>query len=77
MMWLTSCVTIKMPPTEYLKDCPVTYLKDGPAQNKDLAKTLLSAQYEQRKCNVDKAALRAWYEGYRAACGVRCKLRED
>lgn len=77
MMWLTSCVHIPMPPSSLTKDCPVTYLKDGPVQNKDVAKTLLGAQFEQKKCNVQQASLRAWYEGYRAACGFRCKLRKD
>ena len=75
MMSLTSCVTLKQPPTEYLEDCKITYLaKDSPT-NADLVRVAVAREYDTKLCNADKAALRAWYDGYEKACGWRCKQR--
>lgn len=73
-MSLTSCVTLPVPPEQYLKDCEVSYLTSESPTNKDIVQLAVNREYDVRMCNVDKRALRAWYEGYRSACGWRCKL---
>jgi len=74
LLSLTSCVTIPAPPAQYLEDCAVTYLTKEQPTNSDVAKLAIDREYDVKLCNVDKRALRAWYEGYRQACGWRCKL---
>lgn len=59
---LTSCVTVRMPDAEFLKDCPLTYLKDGPVTNEDIVLLAQEREFDLRRCNLDKAALRAWFD---------------
>lgn len=73
LMLLTSCVTIPAPPAQYLEDCEVTYLTGDNPTNADVAKLAIDREFDVKLCNVDKKALRAWYEGYVQACGWRCK----
>lgn len=73
MMSLTSCVTIPAPPAQYLEDCEVTYLTAANPTTSDVARLALDREFDVKLCNVDKKALRAWYEGYVQACGWRCK----
>lgn len=74
---LTSCVTVPAPPAQYLDPCPVTYLPPGPTTNGDVVRVAVAREYDVKLCNADKAALRAWYEGYRKASGWRYRLRKD
>ena len=76
MMSLTSCVTLPSPPPEYLKDCKITYLNGENPTNGDAVRLAVAREYDLRFCNADKAALRAWYDGYEKACGWRCKQRK-
>ncbi len=76
-MSLTSCATLPMPSSEYLKDCKISYLKAEAPTNRDLLQLAEDRRFDTKSCNLDKAALRAWYEGYKASCGWRCRLRKD
>ena len=76
-MLLTSCVTIPTPPAQFLEDCTVTYLTGTNPGNAELVKLAIDREYDVKLCNVDKAALRAYYQGYREACGWRCRLDQD
>lgn len=73
MLLLTSCVTIPGPPAKYLEDCKVTYLTTATPDASDVARLALDREFDVKLCNVDKKALRAWYDGYKQACGWRCK----
>lgn len=73
---LTSCVTLPVPPAQYLSDCKLTYLTAKEPTVGDVTKLALDREFDLRVCNVDKRALRAWYEGYEQACGWRCKGRD-
>lgn len=62
MMCLTSCATRREPPTQFLKDCEVTYLgADESATSASLLRLAIARELDVARCNVDKAALRAWY----------------
>lgn len=74
MMWLTSCVTIPAPPAQYLEDCKVTYLGSDPVDNTAIVKLAIDREHDVKYCNLDKRAIRAYYDGYREACGWRCRL---
>lgn len=63
-----------MPDAEYLKDCPITYLKDGSVSNGDIVRLAEDREFDTRRCNLDKAALRAWYE---AQCRAARRLCRD
>ncbi|AHB12199.1 Rz-like spanin [Xylella phage Prado] len=76
LMSLTSCVTIPAPPAQYLEDCAVTYLTKENPSNSDVAKLAIDREFDVKLCNVDKRALRAWYDGYKQACGWRCKVEK-
>lgn len=75
-MLLTSCVTVRAPPGQYLNDCEVTYLPaTGTPTNGDVVRLAVSREYDVKLCNADKAAIRAWYSGYCDAVGWRCRLK--
>lgn len=74
-MSLTSCVTLPVPPEQYLNDCKLTYLTTENPTTADVTRLALAREYDMRYCNVDKRALRAWYDGYEKACGWRCKSK--
>lgn len=77
MTLLTSCVTIPAPPAQYLEDCKLTYLPaTGKVTNADIIKLAKDREYDLRECNLDKKAIRAWYDGVSAACGWRCRVRK-
>lgn len=63
---------IAKPSDDYLKDCPIPYLGDGPAKGKDIVRLAKQRELALRECNLDKEALRAYYErlckGYRNQC---------
>ena len=70
---LTGCVTrIAKPSDDYLKDCTIPYLKDGPAKGKDIVRLVKQRELALHECNLDKKALRAYYDelcrGYRNQC---------
>lgn len=76
MMLLTSCVTLRAPPEQYLDACEATYLPAGGAATQaDVVRLAVAREYDVKLCNADKAALRAWYEGVCAAKGWRCRLK--
>jgi hypothetical protein len=75
MMSLTSCVTLQAPPAQYLEACEVTYLPTGKATQGDLVRLAVSREYDVKLCNADKAALKAWYDGYCEAAGSRCRVK--
>ncbi|WWO60324.1 hypothetical protein [Xanthomonas phage SB4] len=62
-MLLTSCASIELN-KEWLKDCPVTYLGDGPQLNSAVIKLAIDREYDVQRCNLDKAALRAWAKSH-------------
>ncbi len=74
-MWLTSCVTVRAPPAQYLEACTTTYLPPGKATQGDVVRLAVSREYDVKLCNADKAAIKAWYEGYCDAVGWRCRLK--
>lgn len=77
MTLLTSCVTIPAPPPQYLEDCKLTYLPaEGKVTNADVLKLAKDREWDMRVCNLDKRAIRAWYDGVEAACGWRCRVRK-
>lgn len=76
MTLLASCVTVPAPPAQYLNDCTATYLGPGPATNGDLVRVAVAREYDVKLCNADKAALRAWYDGYCDAVGWRCRIKK-
>lgn len=76
MLLLPSCVTLPVPPAQYLSDCKLTYLVGDAPTVGDVTQLALDREFDLRVCNVDKRALRAWYEGYEQACGWRCKSED-
>lgn len=74
---LTACVTVPVPPKQYLADCTVTYLGAEPASNASLTRLALDREFDVRLCNVDKAALRSYYDGFVEACGWRCRKSKE
>ena len=75
-MLLTSCVTLPVPPAQYLEDCETTYLTVENPQVKDIVQLAEDRKVDVQLCNLDKRALRAWYDGYEDACGWRCRSVE-
>lgn len=75
-MSLTSCVTLPVPPAQYLEDCEVTYLSEQEPDQAAIVRLAVAREYDVKLCNLDKQALRAWYEGYERACGWRCRSVE-
>lgn len=69
---LTGCVSVPSPNESYLQDCSISYLKDGPVKNSDVVELAEAREFDVRKCNLDKQALRAWYtemcKGVRRVC---------
>lgn len=63
MMSLTSCASIEIP-ADWLKDCPVTYLPDGPANNAAVIKLAVDREFDVKRCNLDKAALREYVKSH-------------
>lgn len=61
------------PPEQYLRPCEVTYLPKGKATQADLVRLAVDREFDVRKCNADKSAIKAWYEGYCKAKGCRVK----
>ena len=76
MMSLTSCVSVPVPNPDYLKDCGITYLPTGPATNGDVVILAREREYDVKLCNLDKAALRAWFESQCSTVGKRCKYAD-
>lgn len=84
---LASCVTVPMPPASLLAPTPITEpCATRPASeagkpcaltNGDVAKLAVDRAFDTEKANLDKKAVRAWYDGYCAALGWRCRLRKD
>lgn len=63
LMSLTSCANLPVPDDSLLKDCPITYLGGAKGSDSSQAKVVQLAQDRRMdtvRCNVDKAALRAW-----------------
>lgn len=61
-MLLPSCATRPVPPKQFLEDCTVTYLgADESATSSSLLRLAVARELDVARCNVDKAALRAWY----------------
>lgn len=75
MMSLTSCVTLRAPPAQYLEPCTATYLPPGKATQGDVVRLAVAREYDVKLCNADKAAIRAWYDGYCDAAGWRCRVK--
>lgn len=74
----TSCVTVQAPPAQYLDPCATTYLpKGGKPTQGDLVRLAVAREYDVKLCNADKAAIRAWYDGYCDAVGWRCRVKTD
>lgn len=75
-MLLTSCVSVPTPNPKYLEDCHITYL-DGElgttSTNEKVIWVANGREIDLRMCNVDKAALRAWYEAQCRGPFKRCK----
>lgn len=76
-MLLVSCVTVPMPPAHYLQATPITEPKSGQLTNGDVARLAQDRAFDTEKANADKAAIRAWYEGYCAARAWLCRTRKD
>lgn len=72
---LTACVSVPTPNETYLRDCHIPYL-DGElgttSTNEKVVELAEDREFALRMCNVDKAALRAWYDaqcrGWRKRC---------
>ena len=68
----TGCVSIPTPRAEYLADCSISYPPDRPLTNGDVVRLAEEREFDVRRCNLDKAALRAWFEaqckGWRKRC---------
>ena len=75
-MSLVSCVTVPTPPAIYLADCAITEPKPGELTNGDVARLAKDRAFDTERCNLDKRAIRAWYEGFCAARGPLCRLRD-
>lgn len=73
MMLLASCATVSVPNPEYLKDCEITWLPDGPATNADLVLLLRAREYDVKLCNLDKRALRAWFDSQCEGVTKKCE----
>lgn len=76
MMSLASCVTLRAPPPQYLEACTATYLPQGPATNADVVRLAVAREYDVKLCNADKAAIKAWFDGYCDAVGWRCRIKQ-
>lgn len=76
-MLLASCVSIPTPDPAYLKDCSISYLPDGQVTNGDLLKLSIEREFDVKRCNLDKAALRAWFEAQCAGPLRKCVSAED
>ncbi|AHB12147.1 o-spanin [Xylella phage Paz] len=63
MTLLTSCASIEFPKA-WLDDCAVTYPADGPMTQWDLYLLAQDRKLDVDRCNVDKAALRAFVESH-------------
>lgn len=74
LLWLTGCVRLMVPPDEYLKDCPLTYLAVDHPTNDDILHVAVDRETDMKLCNADKRALRAWYDALEKSCGAKCKL---
>lgn len=74
-MLLTSCVTVRAPPEQYLEACQVTYLGKGKATQRQVVELAVAREFDVKACNADKAAIKAWYDGYCKALGWRCRLK--
>ena len=73
VMLLASCVTVRTPSADYLKDCDSTYPPDRELTNGDVVQLAKDREFDVRVCNLDKAALRAWYEAQCRGATRRCK----
>jgi hypothetical protein len=73
---LTSCVSVPVPNADYLRDCDITYLGAGPVTNADVVRLAVDREFDVRACNLDKAALRAWFEEQCAGSRKRCVAPE-
>lgn len=73
VMLLASCVTVRTPSADYLKDCVVTYPPDRELTNGDVVQLAKDREFDLKVCNLDKAALRAWYEAQCRGAGRKCK----
>lgn len=67
LLCLTACATVGRPPAEFLEDCAITQPAEGEITNRDVVILAEERAWDVERCNVDKKALRAWYEGYDAA----------
>ena len=76
-MSLTGCVSIPTPRVEYLKDCTITYPADGKLTNGDVVRLAEEREFDVRRCNLDKAALRAWYEAQCRGWKRHCVAPKD
>ncbi|WP_425512996.1 Rz1-like lysis system protein LysC [Xanthomonas oryzae] len=77
-MLLPSCSTLLGPPEQYLRPCEVSYLPKGRAATQaDLVRLAVDREFDVRKCNADKSAIKAFYEGYCKAKGCKVKYGSD
>lgn len=73
LMLLTSCATLVVPSKDLTKDCTITYLggkRGTTSTNEKVAQLARAREGDVRLCNVDKAALRAFYK--EQCKGKRC-----
>ena len=77
MISLTACVTVAVPNPEYLKDTPITYLKKGRVTNADITRLAEDREFDVKSANLDKAALRAWFEAQCRGWLRRCKAFDE
>lgn len=72
MMSQTACVSIPKPSDDLLQDCNITYPANGRLVNSDVVRLAKAREYDLKECNIDKKALRAYYEtvckGMRSVC---------
>ena len=73
VMLLASCVTVRTPAEDYLRDCSISYPPNRELTNGDVVQLAKDREFDVRVCNLDKAALRAWYEAQCRGAGRRCK----
>lgn len=59
-----------------MQDCSITYLEDQAPTNASLLRVAIAREYDVKLCNADKAALRAWYDGYCSSKGKHCKAEK-
>lgn len=74
---LTGCVSIPTPRAEYLADCSISYPPDRTLTNGDVVRLAEEREFDVRRCNLDKAALRAWFEAQCAGWRKRCVAPKD